>query len=219
MSTIDSSGPPSPIQRILIFHLNLPEKCSNGKSLGEGASLQELSEQILYYHQDRRRETESSSSSSFEDQNNEISKLNPTEEAVQLLGLCTALYSLPSSLGDTTLTGDRTDKIYFGNSTLVIPLELSEDLLCIVQILRLCQNGSKSDSGGGNPLVIRASIERRHKLFCMLKGGGILRRLEGKQLQLDRRIQDVCSYPGMDRLFMLQKDLRRAGVQLSRQDK
>ena len=54
MSRPLSSQPPSPIQRLLIFHLNFAEKCMNGHALGEGASLEELHEQILFYHRDRR---------------------------------------------------------------------------------------------------------------------------------------------------------------------
>ena len=64
--------PPSPIQRILIIHLNLHEVCNQkNKPLGEGATLEEISEQILYYHRDRRiqgRHVSSSSTSSHQQQ-------------------------------------------------------------------------------------------------------------------------------------------------------
>ena len=46
----DCFSPTSPIQRILIAHLNLYALCGNGKSLGENASLEEISEEIFYYH-------------------------------------------------------------------------------------------------------------------------------------------------------------------------
>ncbi len=145
-----------------------------GKSLDEGASIQEISEQILYYHRDQKW----SSGSSF-DPPTPRTKNSRTEEAVQFLGLCSALYGLPSSLGDDDQTEERTKQIYFGKSTLVfVTLESCPSLLAVAQISRLYQQGSKSGNGGGNPLAIRASIERCHSLFCLLRGGGVLGRLE-----------------------------------------
>jgi hypothetical protein len=220
MATFDSSQPPSPIQRILIFHLDLSEKCLDGKALGEGASIQELSEQILYYHRDQRWAPESTDSETRPSTlPSPRTKLSLTEEAVQFLGLCTALYSLPSSLGDPELEEDKTNEIYFGNSTLVfLLLESSNDLLAVAQVSRLYQKGSKSDSGGGNPLAVRSSIERCHKIFCMLRGGGILHRLAGSQSTQDKKTNDTnqSAYPGMDKLFILQKQLRRAREQIAR---
>ena len=204
----------SPIQRILIFHLNLAEKCLEGNSLGEGASLRELGQNILYY---------------FRDEENLASK-NQTneereEEAIQFLGLCTALFTLPSSLGEqstTTDTGDdTTNEIYFGNSTLVfVPLESSKELIAVAQISRLYQNGNQSKSesgGGGNPLAVRASIQRCHSLFSMLHGGGILRRLSGIERKDKKNNEGSCPYPQMDTLFAKLKIFRKANEQLDRQ--
>ena len=84
---------PSPIHRILVIHLNLHERCMSGETLGEGASLEELSEQILYYHCDRR--INSNGMDGGRDHHNPEILM---QEAVQFLGLCTALYTLPSSL-------------------------------------------------------------------------------------------------------------------------
>lgn len=145
-----------------------------GKSLDESASIQEISEQILYYHRDQKWSHTSSS-----DPPTPRTKNTWTEEAVQFLGLCSALYTLPSSLGGDDFCQEKTKQIYFGKSTLVfVPLESSPNLLAVAQISRLYQQGSKSENGGGNPLAIRASIERCHALFCLLRGGGILSRLE-----------------------------------------
>jgi hypothetical protein len=207
MSTLDTSQSPSPIQRLLIFHLNLAEKCLGGVSLGEGASIEELCENIVYYH----REGEGINGVAGQKEETPC-----TEEAVQFLGLCTALLTLPSSLGDEELENDRTNEIYFGNSTLVfIPLESSPDLVAVAQISRLYQNGNKSDSGGGNPLAVRASVERCHDLFCMLHGGGVLHRLAAGTDKKEG-IVGTCLYPGMDKLFKMQKELRKASKQLSK---
>jgi hypothetical protein len=228
MNSENSFPPPSPIQRILLFHLNLHETCTGGKSLGEGATLEELSEQILYYHRDRRIGIPLPE----DDKGNVTLGMGSLlEEAVQFLGLCTALYTLPTSLGVPTapkLDGDedRTQAVYFGNSTLVFtPLEDSVDIVAIVQVARLYQNGTRSDAGSGNPRAIRASIERCHQLFCMLRRGGILYRLKslastnvatsGSTLKDNKGVRQ-CPYNGMDTLFALQKEIRKSKHQQSR---
>lgn len=170
-----------------------------GHSLGEGASIQEISEQILYYHRDQKWSTESSSGLPTP-----RTKTSLTEEAVQFLGLCSALYGLPASFGDPGLAEERTKQIFFGNSTLVfVMLESSPDLLAVAQISRLYQQGNKSETGGGNPLAIRTSIERCHQLFCLLRGGGILKRLEP-------------SIGTMGELYAILKQVRKESEQNSR---
>ena len=218
MSTSGSLQPPSPIQRILIFHLNLPELCMNGKSLGEGASVEEISESILFYHRDYRSGTASPDESIDGKLNGPTEDTSLTEEAVQFLGLCTALRGLPASLGDPELEADTTNEIYFGNSTLVfISLESSTSLLAVAQISRLYQNGKKLDHGGGNPLAIRSSISRCHKLFCMLRGGGVLHRLSSEQRSRQPGAQSTTGgYPGMHQLYKLLKKLRHTREQTAR---
>jgi len=174
------------IQRILIFHQNLPEACKQ-PPLGEGASVDELQESILYYH---RYATDSI--------HDETSRKDHAEEVVQFLGLCSALYQLPSnfvpSASNSSLSEqERTKYIRFESSTLVfIPLEGGgstssgdSNILAVVQVTR----------GGGNPLAIRQSIEDHHELFCLLRGGGITKRLAvclssmGELYQLLKRIR------------------------------
>jgi hypothetical protein len=208
-----------------------------GQSLGEGASLEEISEQILYYHRDRR-----IGIALAEDNEGNVSlgMESLMEEAVQFLGLCIAFYSLPSSLelfqttkneGDdhsdypatTTEMGDndKTQAIFLNNSTLVfIPLESSPNILAVVQVSRLYQNGIKSDTGSGNPLAIRASIERTHALFCMLRGGGVLNRLTAtlSKSATSNALSTGCPYQGMEKLFLLLKELRKSRAKLSRMD-
>jgi hypothetical protein len=159
----------SPIQRILILHLGLHETCHDGASLGEDASLEEIAEQILYYHQDIK--------DCGGGENNHETLM---EEAVQFLGLCTALYSLPLSLelseiGNVTdapfdesdqnderiRRNSRTKAIYFEKSTLVfVPLEesssfttsnnTSSSILAVVQIARSRCPGNGAMSNMGN---------------------------------------------------------------------
>ena len=236
---------PSPIQRIIIIHLNLHELCVNdGTSLGENASIEERNEQILYYHRDSPLGT----TVAGEDEEDWNLTQTPgsttlTEEAVNFAGLCTALYSLPTSLyinddnndnDDEFIPenddNDRTKSIYFGNSLLVfVPLESTLDIVAVVQVSRLYQDGIKSETGSASPLAIKASIERSHRLFCMLRGGGIIRRLK-KQTSFDRiddtknndfnakEKQEEKQYPhsGMKRLFDLMKNIRKCKDQLSK---
>jgi hypothetical protein len=218
--TIDYLPPPSPIQRILIAHLNLYASCHRGETLGEDASLEELSEEIFFYHRGSpigltEREDEEWNLTTTN------SNGNSTEEAVSFLGLCKALYTLPSSLNIPSQIGtndhenggsrvdsddDRTNAIYFGNSMLVfVPLESTLDVVAVVQVSRLYQNAVKFDTGSGNPLAISASIEKTHRLFCILHGGGIAYGL-GKTKE------------EMQMLFALLKEIREYKHILSRQD-
>jgi hypothetical protein len=229
--TTDFLPPASPIERILIAHLNLHAVCDNGKSLGENASLEEISEEILFYH--RGIPIGLTVGQEDEDWNltPAISNSSCLEEAVNFLGLCKALYTLPSSLNISHQSGrndhgsddsrvdseidsemdsedDRTTSIYFGNSILIfVPLESTLDVVAVVQVSRLYQNGIKSDTGSGNPLAISASIERTHRLFCILHGGGIEYRLD-ETSPPKNSVNNTTRYLGMKKLFGLLKGIR-----------
>ena len=208
-SPADFAG--SPLQRLLLLHLNLAQLCT-GKELGESASLEELGEQILYYHQDP------ATAGATE---------NDHQEAIQLAGLCTALYNLPSTLNtyrrsrnniakssnaeddDAVRADDLTQVVQLDQSTLIfVPLEdwctkSGNDnryypmLLCVVQVSRSSTYGK-----GGNSLAIRRSIERWHQLFCLLRGGGIHTRLSSNSNAATKKMtQAKCAYPGMDQWF------------------
>jgi len=208
---MDCLPPTSPIQRILIAHLSLHEACQDGKPLGEDASLEELSEEILFYHRGRAREDEEWNLAST------ISHGSCSEEAVSFLGVCKALYALPSSFQTSNgVDNDRTKSIYFGNSMLVfVPLESTLDVVAIVQVSRLYQQGVKSDTKSGNPLAISTSIERTHKLFCILHGGGILHRLDETRPS-GKTANSAPRYPGMKLLFGLLKEIRGTKDKFSR---
>lgn len=225
--TSDCIPPTSPIQKILIVHLNLHALCENGNLLGENASLEEISEEILLYH----RGSSLGISVGEDDEWNltpTISNNSCLEEAVNFLGLCKALYTLPASLNTINRSGrnghdnddsgiDKTNSIYFGNSILVfVQLESTLDVLAIVQVSRLYQNGIKSDAGSGNPLAISASIERTHRLFCILRGGGIVHRLDETSRPRKSANGSPC-YLGMKKLFGLLKEIREKKDILSRQ--
>ncbi|MGK3736076.1 MAG: hypothetical protein ACI8RD_000599 [Bacillariaceae sp.] len=239
--------PPSPIQRIIIIHLNLHELCVNdGTSLGENASIEERNEQILHYHRDSRLGITVAGEDDEEwNMTQTPGSTTLAEEAVNFAGLCTALYSLPTSLyihdddnhnndDDEFIPenddNDRTKSIYFGNSLLVfVPLESTLDIVAVVQVSRLYQNGIKSETGSASPLAIKASIERSHRIFCMLRGGGIIRRLKEKT-SIDRidntknndfnakekQKEKQYPYSSMKRLFGLMKNIRRSKHQISK---
>lgn len=188
MSSVASNQPHSPIERILIFHPTLPEKCMGGP-LSENAGIDEISEQIFFYHHNNRLVEDPSTT---------------MVEAVQFLSLCNALYTLPSSLG--TNAADRTKEIFFGKSTLVfVPLESPEDILAIIQLPR--------KNGGGNPLAVRKSVERCHSLFCMFRGGGIVHQL---RQQGTAKRSGSSPFPGMAKLYSLRNELRKTKERLAR---
>ena len=211
--------PISPIQRILIAHLNLYEACHDGKSLGEDASLEEISEEILFYHRGNPIGTNGGEGEEW-NHTTASSQGYCSEEAVNFLGLCKALYALPSSLTiseqDDNTNEERTNFIYFGNSILVfVPLEVTPDVVAIIQVSRLYENGRKSEKGSGNPAAMSASIEQTHRLFSILHGGGILHRLDESRSS-GRATNNESPYPTMQKLFGLLKEIRKTKNILSR---
>jgi len=140
---------------------------------------------------------------------------------------------------------DKATSVYFGNSLLVfVPLESSSStpglgtgigIVAMVQVSRLYQNGTKIKSdttitrptGSGNYLAISASIERTHRLFCVLRGGGIDRRLKANETEAETTTtaatttatttttpstiweHNNCPYRGMNKLFGLLRDIRK----------
>jgi len=178
----------NPIERLMIYHTGLLPP----GGLDESASLEELGENILYYFDSstakRGRETNACS----------------TEEAVKFLGLATALHSLPLNLSNAIRSGEgvpgsgsgdddsasNTHQVHLVHSTLVfIPLEDEYDgcngLVAVAQIPRAGSGGTaanKSNNGGavvagGDPVAIRAMIQRKHADFCLLRGGSVHHRL------------------------------------------
>lgn len=233
--------PPSPIQRLLIVHWNLHELCTSSL-LSENASTEERSEEILYYQHNNSSSSTCPSEILLEDEeswnhlgNTTTTSVSSVEEAVEFWGLCKALYTLPEALKSMAADGDgdaqkeededRTQSIYFGDSILVfVPLEEDEspssvNVLAIVQVGRLYQNGTISDTGSANPLALRASVQRTHRLFCMLRGGGVVHRLinnEGNRRGGHRHQRGSCPYPGMDELYDLHKSIRKTTDAMAR---
>ena len=147
---------PSHIQRLLIFHRGLPEICGG---VDEGASLDELTEHVLYYH-DSTSESDASSSDAMVDY--------ATEDVVHFCGLCSALYSFPQSLDHES--DECTTQVNLANATLIF-CRLEGVILAVVQISH------------GDSLAVETSIQRCHDLFCLLRGGGVIHRLcEGTNL-------------------------------------
>lgn len=130
------------IRRLLICYPNLAELCEG--SIDESSSPEELTEHILYYYD-----------------GNESTLHYSTEDVLKFMGLCTALYTFPSSFEDD----DRTEQVYCGKSIVVFcPLENNE-ILAVAQISHGC------------PLAVRNSLVKSHAIFCLLREGGIIPRL------------------------------------------
>lgn len=170
--------PACPVQRLIVFHQNFATKCQR-KPFTENTPIEELYEQIFfYYHDPRVIPTNRNLVHSIEEE---------MKDAVQFVGLVTALYQLSGSLlvedqrssTDNDGAKDRTSEVYFEESTLVfVSLEYSNDIVAVAQIPRLDNHNQRAIScSGGNPLAVRKSIQQSHQLFCMLYGGGILKRI------------------------------------------
>lgn len=210
--------------------------CIDG-GLDEGASMEELSEQILYYHHH---------------DNSDITSTSATD-AVQFAGLSSALQSLPNAVVGEESLGDETKFVHLDTSTLVfVPLE---DALCegIVAIAQVQRSSNPSDHGvtSPSPLAVEASVKRSHDLFCLLRGGihhhlssssssslsGPLDETihvageENKSSSTKNSVQSVIMnifqskgndddssivYPGMKELYRLRKQVRKQKRELAR---
>lgn len=188
------------IQRFLLIHLRLPELCT-GNELGESASNQEVSEQILYFHSEDKELTTRTT------QYDSDSSHCCSEEAIQFAGICQALFSLPSSI-------DRGEQSQDDDGTRVVHLEKSFLVFEIVEppnVLAAAQTSRRS-----TPAAVGAAIQRAHQLFCFLRGGGVVHRLglsstqssgqESMKLLYDlrkqeRRLQDLLKRQPLDDRF------------------
>lgn len=150
---------PPPIQQLLIAHWQLAE-LSTGKSLSDGASEQSLREEILYYY----------NGSASLNQWTASSPIEKTREAISFNGLCKALYEFPNSFVSSSVSSfheiDSTREVYLGDHVLIFVLIETQSVVAIVQASRTV-----------TPSAVRASLSRSHGLFCLLRGGGIHRRL------------------------------------------
>lgn len=218
-------GSRSAFQRLMIIHQQLPELCIDG-GLDEGASIEELSEQILYYR-DALREINHVTT--------EERERHATSEAVRFAGLCSALLSLPSAMAGNGLSDNETREVHLSKATLVfVPLEAKYSQIVAVAQVHRSNPASSCDSdvqGSGSPLAIRTFVEKCHELFCLLRGS-IHETLAAPQWctpendphnNNETRTEKAtngglqsCTYPGMDQLYNLRKQLRRLKWEASR---
>jgi hypothetical protein len=191
-SSMNSS---SPIQRFVIVHWSLA-KLSSGKVLGDGASESEVGEEILYHYCHH----PSSATAQCAGEQYPVAEPDDQQEVISFVGLCKALYTLPDAIChnvSSTASEDPAQHVVLANCLLTFcPLEQVTGIVAIVQTARAT-----------TPSAVRAAVQRSHQLFCMLRGGGIHRRLGaavGDLLQASG-----CQYPGMDQLYILRQRERR----------
>jgi hypothetical protein len=211
----------------MILHQELPELCIDG-GMDEGASIEELSEQILYYHDaSRERNPVTVPAQGHES--------HATSEAVQFAGLCSALLSLPGTLAGNGLSDEETKEVHLEKATLVfIPLEAEHHKIVAVAQVQRSNPASSEESdtkGSGSPLAIRTSVRKCHEFFCLLRGG-IHETLsapprtasendqhkndEARVLAATNGEKQSPTYPGMDQLYSLRKQARRLKWETSR---
>ena len=163
----------NPVQRLLIVHEGLPDLCGG---IDEGACIAELSEHILYFYDANLHFLNGADESS-----------HATMEAVHFAGLSSALRSLPSAMDGSE---DHTTEVHFDKAMIIfIPLEEAQNhkVMAVVQVTRSLGSSSAS------PFAIRSAIQRCHDLFCILRCGGIHRRLSDGQYQQSKRTRNPKS--------------------------
>ena len=159
------------VEKLLIFYPDLPTICEG--TMDESSSIDELTQHILYFYPG---DAGGACWNVFEPTEG-VGLSHDTyanEAAVQFLGLCEALHTFPCSFFEHQ--NDRSREIQFGNSTIIFcPLEQGGEIMAVVQV-----------STGSSALAVRTSIQQSHAIFCLLRGGGVLPRL-----QSSLRVQDA----------------------------
>lgn len=154
---------PLSIQKLIIAHWQLAE-FSTGKVLSDDASEESLREEVLYYY----------NGVSSLNQWTASSLIEKTREAIAFNGLCKALYQFPGSFASRSISSlhesDSSQEVYLGESVLNFVLLEPQSIVAVVQTSR---NATSS--------AVTASLARSHGLFCLLRGGGIHRRLCSQQ--------------------------------------
>ena len=223
------------IDRFIIVHLGLlPGGHANDGGFDEAASLEELSEYILYYY-DR---TSYNTHPDLEDARCSPSIENRctynNHEAIRFAGLCHALYTFPTSLNNDGINRNQkgeggggnpnfAEEVQLTTCTLIfIPLEdcQTKGLFAVAQFPKKNPN---SDSRGDivvSPSLLREYVCISHKLFEMTKCGihRCLTSFDPKQLppsltlaEYHRANFELCSnaYPGMEELYKKHVQLRK----------
>lgn len=191
MNTENASSSP-PIQKLLIAHWDLAE-LSTGRSLSDSASEEALREEILYFY----------NGSSSLHQWSASSCIEKTKEAIVFNGLCKALYQFPNSLASNTPSvgdDDSTQEVYLGESILVFIRIEPQSIVSVVQASRTV-----------TPSAVRASLARSHELFCLLRGGGIHRRLCSQQ-----DLANELAYSQIEPIYRLWKEISNVKSRLLR---
>ncbi len=210
------------ITRLIIIHKGLLPS----KGLDEGASIDELSEYILYYFDEKDQHTHGALNSNGTCVYNE-------EDAIRFAGLCSALCFFPTSFGERDTPScneggghelNREDVNYvkeveLSTCTLIfIPLEtnieqVNHNLVAIAQCPKPT-NGSPL-----SPAIIRRKINISHQLYQLIKYGGIHNSLQSfdqtnlQYFSASANIEHVSEllnpYPGMSDLYHTHKMLRK----------
>ena len=177
---------PPPIQKLLIAHWQLVE-LSTGKALSDGASEECLREEILYYYSGVSSLNQWTASSSIE----------KTREAVSFNGLCKALYQFPDFFASSSLAysheRDSTQEVYLGDSVLIFVRLEHQSIVAVLQASRTV-----------TPSAVRVSLARSHGLFCLLRAGGIHRRLCSQQ---EPTKNESSTYSSMEPVYRLWKQV------------
>lgn len=219
----------SNVQRFIVLHLDhLPGGKEQGFHDGD-ASNEELCDHILYYN-----ELGAGRSYPYKSK-----CCYNCEAAAKFSGLCTALYSIQSTVdtqllqsnenGTSCALGDKsTQEVYLSTCTLVfIPLERLQDgeILAVAQLKR-CSNTAiqmtqeEQSKAEVSPQRMRQSIQKAHELFTLMNRGGIYQSLTVENIvEHDPKVETDASLPtdqnniGTITIYDLQQKLRELRIQ------
>jgi len=227
------------VQRLLILQVDLPYYCT-GKALDEDASVEERSENILYFHSTVPDDTSTSTTPSddstrFTAATNgdaqsavALSDRHPSwfgnqnisyysnQQAVEFAGLCTALYTLPLAMN---IRNERTSVVYLDHCFLVFELLEDPNIVAVAQVARcpVDEAATGPKPKGGTPSAVGSALQKSYRLFRLLRGGGIRRRLQAfKMKKTEEQYMTEGPYYGMKRLFDLRRQVRRIRGELRR---
>jgi hypothetical protein len=165
-----STIPQAAVQRLLVYHAALPRACTGRDALDESASDEEAAECVLYYRTARSLRSDNAEEAEGP---RSTSSLREIRECVQFLGICQALHRLPASLAapDTAAVlteSNATHDVHLGGSLLVFEVLEAPHVVAVAQVSR---------RSSAAPRAVRAMLRKSHQLFCLFRGGAILRRM------------------------------------------
>jgi len=245
---VDSDGVVSPsetdwfpIDRVVLIHFGLHEIATGHAVADEAASLEELAVPILYFYENER-----------EQESQDASHQYPSSSIIQIANLASALYTLPKSMSSSSKNEQKRKRLRAKTVDLekaILVFQPVEEeimnsnkpgLVLVIQLakkspIRQSQNNAtreQKETSRKRPVVtttpqaVATAFATHHRLFCLLRGGGVHTRLQRASVDQQQSHHQLpasatnssCMYPGMDQFYLLLKQKRKLDDRLKRQE-